>query len=137
MGPPRLVPWGMERRMKSGKQGGIHLDALLDTFPPVGMSLEEAKCCDKFIVAASLLCKSCGLNLRLEKKFLSVQKSGVIGLMRASMPSEPGLTQVPRLQVFMRLIFRHFNGVARIGCALVCPLFKATKELCFTMSQRF
>ena len=92
---------------------------------------------DKFTVYASQLCKSCSLSLRLEKKFLSVQKSGVIGPMLASMPSEPGLTQVPRPQVFTRSIFRPSNAGARIGCALVCPLFKGTKELCFTMSQRF
>ncbi len=95
------------------------------------------KCCDQFIVYARLLCKSCSLILRFEKKFLLARKSGVIGLMQVSMPFEPGSTQVPRLQVFMRSIFRHFNAGARIGCALVYPLFKGTKELCFTMSQRF
>ena len=89
------------------------------------------------IVYASLLCKSCSLNLRLEKKFLSVQKNGVIGLMQVSMLFEPGLTQELKLQVVTQSIFRRFNAGARIGCALVCPLFKGTKELCSTMSQRF
>ena len=33
------------------------------------MSLKAANSCDKFNVYASLLCKSCSLQLRLEKKF--------------------------------------------------------------------